>query len=265
MKFLAWSPTRVADYDTCPALARWKHLAKLCTVCFKGRTKGGYDSPAVCDTCGVKIPIAAPLEKGKRIDTEIEAYLNGASLNTPVEARNKECLLLMDEVRSLVAGKQARPQVSIALTRKWEACDNWDPDCWFRAKLDVLILEGPHARVVDWKTGGVDKKTGGVKSSGKYDDQLEFYALAVMCAFPEVQTTEAALAFVEASAGAKGVVRRGCGTLRREDVEMVKERWTRRVTAYEKDTEFSPKAGMPCRWCDYSSAKGGPCPLGVTP
>ena len=45
----AWSPSKLEKYTQCPLKAKLEGEDKLCPLCFKGRTRGGFGKPIVCD------------------------------------------------------------------------------------------------------------------------------------------------------------------------------------------------------------------------
>jgi RecB family exonuclease len=79
----------------------------------------------------------------------------------------------------------------LGLTAELEACDFFAKDVWFRGIVDLLIIDGDVATVVDYKTG----------KSSRYAEkgQLELMALSVFRHFPEVKTVRAGLLFVIAN------------------------------------------------------------------
>ena len=79
----------------------------------------------------------------------------------------------------------------LGLTAELEACDFFAKDVWFRGIVDLLIIDGDVATVVDYKTG----------RSSRYADkgQLELMALSVFRHFPEVAKVRAGLLFVIAN------------------------------------------------------------------
>lgn len=79
----------------------------------------------------------------------------------------------------------------LGLTAELEACDFFAKDVWFRGIVDLLIIDGDMATVVDYKTG----------RSSRYADkgQLELMALSVFRHFPEVTKVRAGLLFVIAN------------------------------------------------------------------
>lgn len=75
----------------------------------------------------------------------------------------------------------------VALTQALQPCDYFAKDCWFRGMIDVLVVNGNRAHVIDWKFG---------KSKNADVSQLELMALSVFHSFPEVTKVKAGLAFV---------------------------------------------------------------------
>jgi CRISPR/Cas system-associated exonuclease Cas4 (RecB family) len=79
------------------------------------------------------------------------------------------------------------PEYEMALNRDKQPCDFHDENRWVRGIVDLLIVDGDHAFIVDYKTG-----------SAKYPDakQLKLMALMTFAYFPEVKHINAGLMFV---------------------------------------------------------------------
>lgn len=79
------------------------------------------------------------------------------------------------------------PEYQMALGKDKEPCKFGDPDRFVRGIVDLLIVDGDHAFIVDYKTG-----------SNRYPDpkQLKLMALMTFAHFPEVQHVKAGLMFV---------------------------------------------------------------------
>jgi len=78
----------------------------------------------------------------------------------------------------------------LGLTEDLEPCGFFDKNVWWRGIIDLLIIDGDRAFVVDYKTG----------KSAKYADrgQLEQMAMAVFKHYPVVKHVNAGLLFVVA-------------------------------------------------------------------
>jgi CRISPR/Cas system-associated exonuclease Cas4 (RecB family) len=66
----------------------------------------------------------------------------------------------------------------IALTRDFERVGWWDRAAWLRGKLDVAVVDGTKAAILDWKTG----------SRKPDNDQLNLFAGLAFAVLPDVQT-----------------------------------------------------------------------------
>lgn len=78
------------------------------------------------------------------------------------------------------------PEYKMGLDANRNACE-YGKGYWVRGIVDLLIIDGDHAFIVDYKTG-----------SAKYPDpkQLKLMALMTFAHFPEVQKIKAGLLFV---------------------------------------------------------------------
>jgi len=79
------------------------------------------------------------------------------------------------------------PELKMALTHDKHPCEFAAENRWVRGIVDLLIVDGDYAFIVDYKTG-----------SNKYPDpkQLKLMALMTFAHFPEVQNIKAGLLFV---------------------------------------------------------------------
>jgi putative RecB family exonuclease len=227
----AWSPSRLNDYDTCPAKAKYKYIDRL------------------------PEPPAPALDRGTRIHAEAEAYIIGKGV-VPADLVRVEDELL--ELRKGYRKGRVRVEQSIALDETWTPVDWFSRNAWLRCKLDVvelgasgknkkrLILE---ATVTDWKTGKNNPR-----DAEKHGDQLNLYALAVISA-GIAETVRARLVFTDTGE----VVTKMEGCLTTKDVLTARENWVERVKPMMSDTTFDPTPNFTCRWCAFSKAAGGPC------
>jgi RecB family exonuclease len=76
----------------------------------------------------------------------------------------------------------------LGLTDRLEPCAFDAPDVWFRGIVDLAIIDGDRARIVDYKSG----------ASARYADkgQLELMAMAMFRHFPQLKHIKAGLFFV---------------------------------------------------------------------
>ena len=82
---------------------------------------------------------------------------------------------------------ERHPELKMALTAFKEPCAFDDPNYWVRGIIDLLIINGKSAYIVDYKTG-----------SAKYPDpdQLKLMAAMVFAHYPEITFIKSCLIFV---------------------------------------------------------------------
>jgi CRISPR/Cas system-associated exonuclease Cas4 (RecB family) len=128
----------------------------------------------------------------------------------------------------------------MALTQDREPCAFDSDTRWVRGIVDLLIVDGADAYIVDYKTG-----------SNRYPDpkQLKLMALMTYAHFPEVQSIKAGLLFVMHNTFVTE-------EYDRKDIDKLWRNFlpelNRLQVAYENNIWF-PKAGPLCGWCPVSS------------
>ena len=156
----AWSYSRIKSFEQCPK--KFYHL----------KVAKDYEEPETSAMgYGTAFHLAAEefIRDGKPVSEEF---------NFATEAL---------EVLNAKQGKKLCER-KMGLTRELKPCDFFSKDVWWRGIVDLLILDGDLAWVVDYKTG----------KSAKYADkgQLELMALATFKHFPTIKTIRAGLLFV---------------------------------------------------------------------
>jgi len=134
------------------------------------------------------------------------------------------------------------PEYEMALTHTKEPCDFHDENRWVRGIADLLIVDGTHAFVVDYKTG-----------SKKYPDpkQLRLMSLMVFTLFPDVQKIKGALFFIMHNS----IVEE---TYFRKDMDKSWGRFEqplkRLEMSYDNDV-WQPNPTPLCGWCSVDSCE----------
>lgn len=123
----------------------------------------------------------------------------------------------------------------LGLTAELEACGFFDQGVWFRGIVDLLIIDGDEATIVDYKTG----------KSARYAEkgQLELMALSVFRHFPQVKKIKAGLLFVIANDFVKA-------TYERTGQKELWRKWLSNYASMEKafETEvWNPKPSGLCK------------------
>jgi hypothetical protein len=277
LKFKSWSQTRLSDYDECPLKAKLKHLDKLCPLCFEGTVKGGYDTPAICDTCGGEIVKGEALVRGTAVGGVLEHYVKGAGRTLPaaeysfagvdktVKITHPKVLALAKTLRAGHAKAKVAAERMFNFDRDWKLLPpRWSPNVWLIVKMDIFQhVTAKTGRVIDWKTGGCEKKgpnAGRPYENEKYEEQLQIYSTGALCAFPLMESMSSALCFVDAGAKFDPIVEKKAGYIAREALDKNKAALEKRVFPIFNDTTFSPKANPKCTYCDFQKGRGGPCP-----
>jgi len=120
---------------------------------------------------------------GERIHAFLEARLKGSGLDP--EAAQYEPLC--KSVEKLASQGELHIEMEATLTENLTPTTWWAPDAWLRSKLDVLVIIGPDAVVMDWKTG-----------KRKADQfQMQLFAAQVFKHYPEVQRVKTSLVWLK--------------------------------------------------------------------
>jgi RecB family exonuclease len=120
---------------------------------------------------------------GERIHTFLENRLKGAGLQPEVEQYEPLCA----SVEQLAMSGQLYIEQELVLTENMTPTGWWEPDAWLRSKLDVLVIVGDTAVVMDWKTGK--------RNADQF--QMQMFAAQVFKHFPEVQRVKTSLVWLK--------------------------------------------------------------------
>jgi hypothetical protein len=149
----------------------------------------------------------------------------------------------------LLKSKGAKPELELAVTDKWEPCDFDAPEAYLRGIIDISYSQevegGDEVHIEDWKTGQV------------YDShkvQMEFYVALASAYNPRAVRYVTRLVYID-----QGLITPPKVTelLRVRPIRMMLDG---RIANAEADEIFPVRPGSHCKWCEYSSRYGGPCP-----
>lgn len=130
-------------------------------------------------------------------------------------------------------------EMKLALTRELQPCDFFAPDVWVRAVIDLTVVKGNVAVVVDWKTGKVKNDF----------TQLGLSAAVLSRWMPELQEFRTVYGWLQAGSLAPK-------NYSLSDLTGVWNDLLPRVARIEesrKTTDFPAKPGPLCGWCPVSS------------
>lgn len=284
-QIVAWSPSRFAKYKECPRKVRYEDVEKLCPVCFTGKIKGGFNGePITCDSCNKDQPPREALDRGNRLDAALTLHvmpptkagdtqpkLQAAGVDPSahsealVEAVRHPAIAKL--VKQLRKTKGVFTQARIVVNSAWRRLEE-DPDrgiwargVWGRMVLDVLVVGAKKARVIDWKSGNIDKKTGEIRERSEYHDSMRIYQIGVLSVYPKVTEVTAEMAFLDAPPKLESPFK-SLPVLKRADLSTAKATMEAKLLPMMSDAVFAPRPGYYCNWCSYAKSKKGPCEHG---
>lgn len=287
-KISAWSPSTYGAWKECSRKVLYEKVRKLCPVCFTGKIKGGFNGePITCDSCDKDQPPREALDRGNRLDAALTAYVGGASRE---DLLNKEfsgpklptvgetdLALALDEatrhpiiaklVKKLRKTKNVFRQARIVVNSAWQRLEEgpergiWARGVWGRMVLDVLVVGAKKARVIDWKSGNIDRKTGEIRERSEYHDSMRLYQIGVLSSYPKVQEVTAEMAFLDTPPKLDDPFKR-LPVLKRAELSTAKAAMEAKLRPMMSDTVFAPRPSYACTWCAFGKSKGGPCEFG---
>ena len=156
----AWSFSRMKGFETCPK--QYYHVNVLKEFPFQETDATRY---------------------GTEFHKAAEDYMRD---DTPVPERFAFALPTLEALKAKPGEKHC--ELKMGLTEDLQPCGFYDKNVWFRGIVDLAIINGEKAFIVDYKTG----------KSAKYADtgQLQLMALSLFAHFPEVKRAKGGLLFV---------------------------------------------------------------------
>lgn len=119
---------------------------------------------------------------GERIHALLEKRLKGAGLDPEIDRYEPLC----KSVEKLASRGSLHVEHELVLTENLTPTGWWDSDAWLRSKLDVLVIIGADAVVMDWKTGK--------RRADQF--QMQLFAAQVFKHFPDVQRVKTSLVWL---------------------------------------------------------------------
>jgi hypothetical protein len=175
-------------------------------------------------------PVQEHLLYGSAVHKAAEEFIRDGVDLPPKFSQFKSQLVAM---RDLVGTKYC--EYEMGLKKDFTPCKFDDPEVWARGIVDLLVVDGDKARIIDYKTG----------KSSQYADtkQLELLSLLTFKHFPEVKTIKAGLLFLVA----EDLVPR---VYKNEEQPQSWIKWidsTRRLEAAFDTGVWNPKPNFTCR------------------
>lgn len=168
--------------------------------------------------------------EGTRVHEALEKYGKGEA-DMPRDLQKHKALV----DRILLQPGEKHFELQFALTADKKVTGWYDADVWLRAIVDVLVVDGEKAVVIDWKTG---KRRPNMT-------QLQLFAAVVMTVYPAITQVKAAFAWLKTGEMDWSVMTR----------DMLPQLWKgleARLTNVQEAVDngyFEPKPGYMCKWC----------------
>jgi hypothetical protein len=208
----AWSYSSIKTFDQCPK--KYFHLKVV---------KDIKDTPGEAAVYGTDFHEAAELR-----------IKNG----TPVPPKFKRYADVVETLAAFPGQKYTELKLGVRVTGTgYEPCGFFDKDVWWRGIVDLLIIDGETAHMIDYKTG----------KNAKYADmkQLDLMAGAVFVHYPHVKKIKSGLAYVVSNEFPK---KKHVAEQRDEYLSVLDKQLDQLETAMQNGV-WNPKSGPLCGWC----------------
>jgi hypothetical protein len=208
----AWSYSSIKTFEQCPK--KYFHLKVV---------KDVKDNPGPEAVYGTEVHLAA------------EEFIRDGK---PVPDKYGFILPVVERLAKFPGDKRVEMKLGLRKEgNEFSPCSFFDKEVWYRGIIDLLIVNGERAHLLDYKTG----------KNAKYADmkQLDLMAGAVFVHYPEVQEIKSGLLYVVSNEFPKKThVREKLN----EYLSVFDEQLERLDDAMENGV-FNPKSGPLCGWC----------------
>jgi hypothetical protein len=214
----AWSYSSIKTFDQCPK--KYFHLKVA---------KDVKDDPGEAAVYGTEVHEAA------------ELFIKDG---TPIPEKFAFMRPIVEPLAAKAGTKHTELKLGLKKTDDgFEACDFFHRDVWYRGIVDLLILDGDRAWMIDYKTG----------KNAKYADmkQLDLMAGALFVKFPELEVIKSGLAYVVSHEFPKK-------THKREHLEKylsVFDPQLDRLEAAMENGVWNAQTSPLCGWCPVTSCE----------
>ena len=135
--------------------------------------------------------------------------------------------------------KEVYPERQINLTHELKPCTVFHDYCVLRVKIDLTLIYGATAIVLDYKTSSEPRET---------FEQLELSAAAVMIERPDIKEVNAAYVYT------KHPVRQMKPIKQEQAADIIKSYIPRlkRLEHARSNDDYPPKPGWWCKWCNVT-------------
>lgn len=182
------------------------------------------------------------------VDEGGEASKYGERVHAFLETRLKENALLPQEVAHYESLCSAVERIAhngelfvekeLVLTDNLTPTTWWESDAWLRSKLDILVISGDMANVMDWKTGK--------RNADQF--QMQLFAAQVFKHYPEVTRVKTSLVWLKD-------MTMDTETYYRSDVNTIWAEVMKRIQRINDSLEHDNWPAKPSGLCRYCPAR----------
>jgi RecB family exonuclease len=208
----AWSYSSIKTFDQCPK--KYYHLRVA---------KDVKDEPGEAADYGTAVHLAA------------EEYIRDG---VPIPDKFAFMRPIVEKLAALPGEKHC--ELKLGVTKAswgYDPCGFFDKEVWYRGIVDLLVIDGDRAWMIDYKTG----------KNAKYADmkQLDLMAGAIFVKFPQVRKIKSALLYVVSN----DLIKK---THYRDELDSYMEVFGDQLDRLEAAMDsgvFNAKSGPLCGWC----------------
>lgn len=176
--------------------------------------------------------------RGEDVHKSIEEYLRGEREDLHIDIMQHQGFF--QQLRDM----GAIPEVQFAVNREWEVCGWDDDDCYIRGYIDTQLILDDSVTQYEYKSG---------KMYPEHKSQMNLYAT---CKLVELETEAInSIAFYLDLNDYSQI------TYPKAMLKEYKGMWNRQIRDIENDKIWMKNPTWLCRYCDFSTQNGGPCPF----
>jgi hypothetical protein len=184
------------------------------------------------------------IQWGNTVHKALELYL---SKGTPLPKAVLPYKKYADMVKTLATGDaNLLVENQLCVDENFQPTGWWDADGWFRGVVDVAVVDGTSATVLDWKTG---------KQKDNFD-QLEMFAALIKAHHPQVEEIKSGFVWLQPK---KLTKRTYTEEAARRFWAKVSPRVERLQNAFDTGKWPAKPSGLCKRWCPVGARRCNYC------
>ena len=226
---IAWSHTRLKDFELCRQMFYAKYIAKSVEFIPNEATKRGTDVHKALERAAIRIKFKNPPEPNEHTAVAMPMLQSFAASNNRLFIEEK-----------------------LAFKEDLTPCAWFSKKAWFRVMVDIYGREGRPSTIQDQIFTALDWKTGKVRITGKDLDQLNITNLGILLNHSKAVEVSSALVFLDHKRTSPIV--RTKRTKLAELIEVFSERVEAIQIAEERDLWPTTKNYL-CSWCQVSTCR----------